>query len=100
MFAADPEQLSKGAKRIEGISDMLSDATKLTKDVRPEAEGNGPIATAIRDQFDPAKLGLDDLLTNLKVLSEGQSGSTTALAKTMRNVSELTTEQAGGMQSP
>ena len=100
LFAANPEQLEKGAKRIGGISGALDDATKLTKNIKVEAVGDGPIAKAIQDQYGPAKTGLDDLLTNLMILSAGLSESTTALATTMRNVSEGTVEQARGMQSP
>jgi hypothetical protein len=100
LFAANPEQLDKGAKRIGGISDALDDATKLTKNIKVEAVGHGPIAKAISEQYVPAKTGLDDLLTNLMVLSAGLSDSTSALAKTMRNVNDGTVEQAQGMGSP
>jgi hypothetical protein len=100
VFAADPELLAKGAKRVGGIVDNLDDAKKLTATVHIDAVGNGPIGKAVHEQFVPAKAGLDELLKKLTVALEGHRDKTLALADTVRKTNEVTVDEARGMGRP
>jgi len=96
VFGADPELVSKGAAHIALISGMVGDAQKQSQLVVVEPQGNGPIATALREKFVPAKQDSDTFLGGLSNLVGGESQKTAALARLLPRVSEATTDAARG----
>ncbi len=86
MFAADPEQVSKGARHLELIAELTADLLSDVQSVRIHPEGNGPIATAIRRNYNPAKISSDEFLRGLGNLLDFHSGQTANLSRLLTTV--------------
>ena len=93
-FAADPEQVSKGARHLELISELVADIARKAQSVRIHPEGDGPIATAIRTNFTPAKISSDEFLLGLRKLLNFHSAQTTNLSRVLTTVDLSATEAA------
>jgi hypothetical protein len=100
VFAADPELVSKGATHISLISGMLAATTEQAQLVYIEPEGHGPIASALREKFVPAKKDSDDFVHSLHTLVKGESEKTAALARLLPRVNDATVDAASSMRRP
>jgi len=93
-FAADPEQVSRGARHLELISEQVADILREAQSVRIHPEGNGPIATAIRKNYNPGKKSSDEFLAGLGELIGFHSGQTTNLSRHLTTVDVSATDVA------
>ncbi len=100
VLAADPEQLSKGAQHLAHISDLVADIFRQALSVHIYAEGDGPIAKAIREIYGPAKIDSDGLLDGLGKLVDFNSGQTLDLSRLMHTVNVSATEDAAHLIRP
>ncbi len=100
VFAANPELVFKGAAHIAVISEMIADAQKQSQLVFVEPDGNGPIASALRDKYIPAKQDSDTFLGGLSDLVNAEGQKTAALAHLLPRVNEATTDAARGSSRP
>ena len=92
----DLKRLQKSEKKPLGqlISELVADIARKAQSVRIHPEGDGPIATAIRTNFTPAKISSDEFLLGLRKLLNFHSAQTTNLSRVLTTVDLSATEAA------
>jgi hypothetical protein len=86
VFAADPAKVSEGANHLNKISDLVGDIFNGLRAVTIDAEGDGPIAKAIRDNYDPAAESSAEFVGDLAKLLAFNAAQTVDLSRLLHNV--------------
>ena len=97
ILAADTDQIDRGARHLDKISDIVADIAKKLQVVSIQADGNGPIAKSIRANYTPAATGSVQFIGDLAKLLSVHSAQTTSLSRMLQSVDAAATDAASGM---
>lgn len=101
IFSADLPELTSGAPKIKRFSEIMGDIYANlynTIDQNPLDEtGGDDISKSLIQNYDPAKNGCLEFLTNLKNLAEGHSDDLGNVSDIFNDMNNNNTDQAGGL---
>jgi hypothetical protein len=94
VFAADPGQVNRGAKHLGAISDLVADIFNELRRITVLANGNGPIAKAIRENYEPSAADSLKFLGELAKLLTFHGAQTANLSRLLDSVGISATDLA------
>jgi hypothetical protein len=97
ILAADTDQIDRGARHLDKISDIIADIAKKLQVVSIQADGNGPIAKSIRANYTPASTSSVQFVGDLAKLVSVHSAQTTSLSRMLQSVDAAATDAAHNM---